>query len=490
MSIGLSVALSRLLDDFSRARPVIDVLTISNFPDEIPGTGPDRGFVYKLFEEFPNDLQFTIQGQVLRPDRLQAPAEEVFAELTFETADSPGLRDRIDLRAQVAADWRFSFEVAATFIASGARRLSGALSITGGLQAADEPVILEIPTLDWALEIIATSAADLSSRDLIALMRRTALPAVGFDLVTGLISVNDLVLPGALRAARPRLFAREPVKQKRFSAGMRQLRVHGSNVNLSHVLTGIEGGRRLKPGLRLGFLNAPDAITEKLRPETLFTWAGDIAKPLQQIAISRWFSQYYVPGKLIFDAAERACLALQNDAQRIACLYSLSAPRVDLLGDIDGVNLAFVYDPTQPNDEFLRLLRRYYENDSEQRFSLFLERTRPWGSEIGGILASERGVGPEGQPWRRLTADSRTWIAEEISATTQASIFARLVEALAELALVVGDPNVDLPIIFGRILIDPEVAGFTAPDGLPVQQVVGLFVQFVEQGLNEEAPLS
>jgi hypothetical protein len=480
VSIALSAALSELLDDLSKARPVVDLLSIATFPEPIPVMGPGKGFVYHLFDEFPEELRFTIVGEILRPDRLQAPASDVSVGLTFETEDNPGLQDRIELSAPVGADWRFAFEVAATFTVSGARRLGGTLKVSGGLQAAaDEPVVLEIPTLDWLFSTVGTSADEISPRELIARMRRVALPSILFDLVTGLVAAVSW------RPSRPKLFAAEPVKQKRFAAGMRQLRVDGRNINLSHVLTGIEGGRRLDPRPRLGPINVPQPLLEWIRPETLLTWAGDVAKPLQQIAMSRYFAQYYRPGKLKIDANEQACLAMATDAQRIACLYPLSASTVDLLGDIDGVNLAAVYDPAQPLSE---LLNGYYSTDSRRRFALFLERTRPWGSNIGGILASEAGVGPDGQPRRRLTADSRAWMASEISAITRASIFTRLLEALRGNDLTLA-ATADFGAVFGRIF-DADVMALTAPDGLQVQQLTSLFAEFVEQGLNEESPLT
>jgi hypothetical protein len=139
------------------------------------------------------------------------------------------------------------------------------------------------------------------------------------------------------------------------------LEIENSIVDMGHVLTGIEGGRRQKPSSTYPSLVVRDANTE-----SIVTWAGDLGSAMVQYGVAK------VTGK-------RADLSNY--------LRQLAAPH-DLLGDIDGMNLAAIYD------ESLSLadnLRRYYHARPFRRFHSFLSSAQ---DDTGNPLFNLGGSNP------------------------------------------------------------------------------------------------
>lgn len=122
-----------------------------------------------------------------------------------------------------------------------------------------------------------------------------------------------------------------------------RLQIADSTVNIGHVLTGIEGGRRQKPGSTYPYLfDVRDGNTE-----ATLTWAGDLGKALEQYAEAKVTGQQADLGSYLGKAA---------------------GPD-NLLGDIDGINLAAIYDE---NKSLADNFRSYYHARPFRRFHDFL----------------------------------------------------------------------------------------------------------------------
>lgn len=124
-------------------------------------------------------------------------------------------------------------------------------------------------------------------------------------------------------------------------------------VDLGHVLTGIEIGRKQKPDSIY-----PSAVPRDANAEALTTWAGDLGSALEQ------FAETVVTGQKTSRAGERLDLP-----------YFLreKAGETDLLGDLDGINLGVLYDE---NKSLADNLRSYYQVKPFRRFHDFLAFAR------------------------------------------------------------------------------------------------------------------
>lgn len=122
-----------------------------------------------------------------------------------------------------------------------------------------------------------------------------------------------------------------------------RLEIAGSTVNIGHVLTGIEGGRNQRPASTYpSFLSVQEGFTE-----ATLTWGGDLGKALEQ------YSESKVKGQ-------------QPD---LRSELAKSAGPANLLGDIDGINLAMIYDE---NKSLADNFRSYYYARPFRRFRNFL----------------------------------------------------------------------------------------------------------------------
>ena len=122
-----------------------------------------------------------------------------------------------------------------------------------------------------------------------------------------------------------------------------RLEIGDSTVNIGHVLTGIEGGRRQNPDSTYPY---PFSVRDGNTEATL-TWAGDLGKALEQYAEAKVTGQ---------QADLRSYLAK-------------AAGPDNLLGDIDGINLGAIYDE---NKSLADNYRRYYQAKPFRRFHDFL----------------------------------------------------------------------------------------------------------------------
>ncbi len=121
-----------------------------------------------------------------------------------------------------------------------------------------------------------------------------------------------------------------------------RLEIAGSMVNIGHVLTGIEGGRKQQPNSTYWYLLSRDATTE-----ATLTWGGDLGKALEQYAES----------------------IVTGQRPDLRSELGKAAGPANLLGDIDGINLAVTYDEDK---SLADNLRRYYYANPFRRFRDFL----------------------------------------------------------------------------------------------------------------------
>lgn len=142
----------------------------------------------------------------------------------------------------------------------------------------------------------------------------------------------------------------------------------GEVVDVSHVLTGIEGSDAQDPSKGQGRGGLP------LGRDALVTWGGDLGNAL---------AQYIVRFVAASDQADP--IDIKDDLRR-------QAPRSDLIGDLDGINLGAVYDGTKTLKESLIA---YYGKGSRARFKTFVK--------VAGIDIDAK---------KRVTATGRKRIAE------------------------------------------------------------------------------
>jgi hypothetical protein len=124
-------------------------------------------------------------------------------------------------------------------------------------------------------------------------------------------------------------------------------------IDIGHVLTGIEGSPKQDPSNQLD----PDTSKRQELPmppprrELIVTWVGDFASALQHYIQDFW-------------------TAIDTGAPvELNSYLALYAGRVDLLGDIDGINIGSAYDSSRSLAENLRA---YYGRNSRRRFHEFI----------------------------------------------------------------------------------------------------------------------
>jgi hypothetical protein len=149
----------------------------------------------------------------------------------------------------------------------------------------------------------------------------------------------------------------------------------GEYIDISHVLTGIEGSPRQKPTLGGSGLKIID-------PELLVTWSGDLGNALAS----------YIRN---FIAAQGSgAMVDMND------VLGFQASRADLLGDIDGINIGAVYDASKT---LKQNLEAYYGKMSRKRFTSFIKNSAT-ASITGKLLSLKPGT-------RKLSSEARLRIA-------------------------------------------------------------------------------
>jgi hypothetical protein len=123
----------------------------------------------------------------------------------------------------------------------------------------------------------------------------------------------------------------------------------GEWLDIGHVLTGIEGSPKQEALKDYQDVSIPEC------PELIVTWAGDLGNALQA----------YI--KDFLKAMDTGATVDLND-------YLVKrASRVDLIGDIDGINIGSAYDSSRSLAENLRV---YYGQKSRRRYHEFIANSK------------------------------------------------------------------------------------------------------------------
>jgi len=213
--------------------------------------------------------------------------------------------------------------------------------------------------------------------------------------------------------------------------------VDGEYVDISHVLTGIEGSPRQEPykGMSRGLkMKAP------FDPELTVTWAGDLGS-----ALASYVKQFMAA------VATGQPVDISDELRR-------RASRADLLGDADGINVGAVYDPSRT---LKQTLGGYYGNMSRKRFQAFVQNSRM--SSSGRLLTLKPGT-------QRVTDDAKKQIAH------QAKTFGG--QSLVTTNFFNNLTTTEQKLVYS--ILDP-----TSPE---MDLVVDHFVYFLENGLAREKP--
>ncbi|MFZ0726841.1 MAG: S8 family serine peptidase [Desulfobacterales bacterium] len=204
-------------------------------------------------------------------------------------------------------------------------------------------------------------------------------------------------------------------------------------IDIGHVLTGIEGSPKQEP-------SKDQNVPIPRRPELIVTWAGDLGSALQTYIKDFW------------NAVDK------GDPLDLDDFLRKRASRVDLIGDIDGINIGSVYDASR---SLADNLRAYYGKKSRHRFHEFIATSKDENGKAELPLAA-------GQKPPRLSKLARQAIAEN---TRQF-----LVPFWVTGKLYRGtDPA-------RRQLID-NIMNVASPE---MDVVVDYFVDFLENGLAQE----
>lgn len=454
----------------TRLRPVIVKATwggpVSSFA--IPMQGPQAGLIRGWFDRFPGAFSFWLHGKIVVGDLVSQPPPFSTLEVSvrYGRYANPALKGEVSATLPVESDGSFALPVHLFFDDALPRpwRLSGAVDIQGtALPTERADVTLEHASLSRMVELLEgwELAQPVPHRlHFVAMVRKVMLPAAAFNTAIG----NHRGIPS--------LFPMRPTpsfEAQRLMAGSRVM--HGPELlNLSHVLVGIEGGDKQKPQPQVGSMQLDPKM---LRVDLAVTWAGDLGKSLTVYLAHKYFRDSF---DIHPDPQESYCAAMLGNEQRssecLECFRRLSALREDLVGDVDGVNLAARYDPRWSLADNLRAYyygdaQDYYgeRSDSRRRYSEFLVHTLDM--EGRPALARVPGGGPP-----RLTAASRAFIAGEIARAANNGLVARAMENRNGLNALLKAP--------------PAAMELLKPESWAVQQLTDSFVEFIEDGLAKE----
>jgi hypothetical protein len=409
--------------------PMVRELSIVGVAEPVPMRGSGAGLVVEQFDQFPELLRLTFRGRIEKGSLVQNPPAMSALQVTvrFRRMGNPALSGDVQGFVTPEADGSFTIPVSLVFDANVPRptELRG-MALIEGSSAPVEDVPLEVTnaSLDWFLGLLDRwePAAQASSRLVfVAMIRKSFLTSADFNAAIG------------------RHLKVQPLHQKLSYWGERlkvgyHVRFGGEAISVSHVLIGIEGGR----------IQDPRPSVPLARVDLLVTWAGDLGGALTRHLVETYYRE------------NPEALSLEQYLER-------TASRADLIGDLDGVNLSFEYDPARSLAENFRT---YYAGSGRRRFSRFLEVTE---TDTGQrALAVEPSGGPP-----RLTEASKQFIAEQILRAAQAPLVRRT--ALSP----------DLP-PEKRRQVPPVVEAALRTGSPEIQKLTKTFVDFLEQGLAAE----
>jgi len=215
------------------------------------------------------------------------------------------------------------------------------------------------------------------------------------------------------------------------------IEIGGANVDMGHVLTGIEGSRRQKPASVL------PPVRSAAGTEAFVTWAGDLGSALEQYA-------------------ETAVSGARGD---LKYYLGQKAGAEDLLGHIDGINIGAVYDE---NKSLAENLRDYYRATPFRRFHNFLGNAR--NDDGTALFRLARSTPP------LLDRTGRLPISAKIA------IFARGLAFKHNVASRLPQPKATR--LTDMLQEGPTKAG---PASAEMEAVVEYFLSFLENGLARES---
>ena len=270
-------------------------------------------------------------------------------------ADGPSSSSAREVNVQPDGKFRFSTRVG---VGGFTRSLTlyPKIAFRGGKNIA-AAVVVELIDLDGFLALVdsleKTRPASQSHLEFLASVRKIyqggpkdALKNY-YDLVLYRYrNVSPLFPPGTAGDARFKLYD-----------GEHGLFADRDLIDIGHVLTGIEGSPKQDPS------NQQDPDISKLqevpmpppRRELIVTWVGDLATALQHYIEAFWTA---------IDTGAPV------DLNSYLLLY---AGRIDLLGDVDGINMGNAYDSSRSLAENLRA---YYGQKSRRRYHEFIANSK------------------------------------------------------------------------------------------------------------------
>lgn len=306
----------------------------------------------------PEQVTFTFKGRIDLPAGEAGPVQ---LRATADLLDNPQLIGRVDTILPVSEHGLFSHDLTLIFNSPTPRVLKFEARLIGPAAVlAVQPVEVVLADLEGFLAQIEPFTPATPTIDFLTAVRRVVFTNPLFDLA---ISRGRGVKPLLPKGSR------ESEKLKAHKA----LLAGGRLVDISHVIIGIEGADRFDPR----------PLVPIPRVDLVLTWSGDLGSVVQ-----KWiWDTYYLQ--------EPGAGSLEKYLTKYASVHGM-------IGDIDAVNLAASY---REDLSLTDNLRRYYEQDADDRFRLFLANTRRDDGTVA--LALE----PGGTP--RLTAESRAFIAQK-----------------------------------------------------------------------------
>jgi hypothetical protein len=400
-------------------------------------TGDTGGLFVKFQNPFGDPLRLRIRGKVQIGSLVANPPQPsaLRVAITFLLADNPALAGKVDHSVPVEPDgtWEAVADLYFKPTISRPHTVTGSATVeatTAPVEA--QPLLVEDARLEWFLEGFdrAEPAAMADRRDFLAAVRKVLQPAGVFNNAIG-------------RAARVRpLHGTNTLTAKRWKAA-ETVWFEGEDLRLGHVIIGIEGGKAQDP--------QPSIPAFGPHVGDIVTWAGDLGSPIQE-----YLYQHFFP----------ALFSGTPDYHDFSSYIAPLVSRDQLVADIDGINLAARYDRTRTLADNLRL---YYGHDSRKRYSTYLRTQR--GPDDKVALATT--VGPTGP---KLTAASRTWIAERIAFAANGLLS----------AVILFHPPV--PKVNKADPWPAAVNTALQPTSPEVTTMTDRFVDFLEKGLAAEPP--
>lgn len=365
-------------------------------------------------------VTFRLVGRVVLGPGVAGP---VSVRFTAPVRDNPQLAGRTETILPLEADGRLNLELMVVFNKPTPRKVQFKVEVIASSGVLETRTVrVELVDLTGFLELIGPKEpANPSGLSFLASVRKILLPA-------------DKVFNVAIgrAAAVPAIFQVGSAPAQRLQA-YKELLADGGLVDIAHAIVGIEGANRFDPRPRLPIP----------RVDLKVTWAGDLGSVVQE-----WiWDTYYLE---------------KPNARTLEEFLAELAGEFELVGDIDGVNLAEGY---QPDLSLSENLQRYYAQDAKNRFALFVANTRR--DDDSPALTLEPLVPP------RLTSESRSFIAEQTHDFASRALGFVLLQSLR------FPDKTYLP--------DPARAALD-PNSPEVQRVTSAFVNFLERGLQPPPP--